>query len=190
MTTPTQDMDHRATLSAPREPTAEALEAAAARLLRGRKNGRHYYGPAGRWQVYQCNDDLWSAGALMPLPQGAPVDDSRSLWYHGRPTAQAAAVDLLRHHPELWPAEPDEAAPEPQPLTVAAREALRLVVRAGHEASPSEWDDSESCCICSEPWPCEVEQARRILADALDTDADADADALVAVDALSPQEDR
>lgn len=147
MTTPTQDRDITATLSAPREePTAEALEAAAARLLRGRKNGRHCYGPAGRWQVYQCNDDSWSAGALMPLPQGAPVEDSRSLWYHGRPTAQAAAVDLLRHHPELWPAEPDETAPDHWATIRAA-------------LAPGATDDARAA-------------------------------ALVAVDALSTQEDR
>jgi hypothetical protein len=57
---------------------------------------------------------------------------------------------------------------EPDPLRVAAREALRLLRAASHSADPSEWDDSEVCVVCSEPWPCEVEAARRVLADALE----------------------
>lgn len=106
---PRCDREIRAALGADRPQRTEAeLEAAARRLLQGRKNGKHYYSPDGRWQVYQCNDDSWSAGALEPLPQGAPVEASRSNWYHGRPTALAAAIYLLRHHPELWPEEPAE----------------------------------------------------------------------------------
>jgi hypothetical protein len=177
MTTPTQDRDITATLSAPREPTAEALEAAAARLLEG--SVREFMGRSSG-----------DKGAYWRISYGISLADGPWWWHHGGNrsvahfTAEGALIDLLRHHPELWPAEPDETAPEPQPLTVAAREALRLVVRAGPEASPSEWDDSESCCICSEPWPCEVEQACRILADALDTDTEAGAAALAAFDSL------
>lgn len=168
-------------MSAPREePTAEALEAAAGRLLLTSTCRPSLYRMAalhnkyGQWSVTK-DDKGWSWRA-----RGAYCESFDSII--------AAAVDLLRHHPELWPAEPDETAPEPQPLTVAAREALRLLVDANHG------DDGtlHHCCyVCSEPWPCEVEQARRILADALAPGAtdDARAAALVAVDALQ-QEDR
>jgi hypothetical protein len=70
------------------------------------------------------------------------------------------------------PPDEHETLGGPNPLRAAAREALRLMENAGHEASPSEWDDDESCCICSEPWPCEVEMARRVLADALELKED------------------
>lgn len=142
------------------EARAVRAEAAARRLLYGRKNGKHYYSPGGRWQVYQCNDDSWSAGALVPLPQSAPVEASRSDWFHGRPTAHAAAIDLLRNHPELWPEEPAET----DPLREAAQDALRLLEAASHKKI--HWQ--VICSVCGGLYPCHIEKARRRLAAALE----------------------
>jgi hypothetical protein len=151
----------------PGERTAAELEAAAQRLLHGRRTGPHYYGPGGRWQVYQCHGGSWSAGVLDPLTRHKPAVEVLSRWYHNHLSALAAATDLLRHHPELWPAEPAEPAePEaqPDPLREAAREALELLTCASHHRAHRRGE----CSTCRERWPCDAEQARRVLADALE----------------------
>ena len=59
---------------------------------------------------------------------------------------------------------------QPDPLREAALLALKILISADHCSIPDERAAAfnERCDACSDPWPCETEQARRVLADALE----------------------
>lgn len=132
--------------------TEAELEAAARRLINDHGHRGAVLQPDGsrlEWAL-TCDSSGWAAHA----------DGLTSIKH---PTALAAAVELLKAHPEFWPAEPE---PQPGPLREAVREALRLLVWAEHHGDE---DDNGGCCwVCDDPWPCDVEQAHRRLAAALD----------------------
>lgn len=167
MTTPAQDRDIRAALSAPRRrPSRAATNAARSWLLGPAQCGSayHYRGHTEGcvWSL-RCDGTAWTAVC-------------RGVSYGPYPTAAEAGGAMLEAHPELWSGAglgvDADPSPAPDPLRealAAMREALRLLRRAGHESTRAEDPAGDPyCCICDEDWPCDVEQARRRLAAALE----------------------
>jgi len=171
MTTPAQDRDQRAALSAERPQRTEAeLEAAARRLLTESgvdADGEDwdsvgdYYQDGTEWEVWLTGDNGWG----FEVSGTGNGDGLLAEGEDGYPNALAAAVDLLRHHPELWPEEPAEPEPQPDPLREAAQEALRLLRDGNHGDDGS---THHRCFTCQERWPCPDERAKRRLAAALE----------------------
>lgn len=169
MTSPAQDSDIRAGIAAQPQRTEAELEAAARRLLvesgvdpdgEDWDSTGDWYADGTEWEVLIGLSGMWGYGVFCP--------DHGDLTAHngaGHGSALSAAIDLLKAHPELWPEEPAEPEPQPDPLREAAREALRLLGDVNH--NPYSAGD-RFCQVCEGEWPCEVEEARRRLAAALE----------------------